>query len=214
MTYQMHVLVKFFLLVSIAILLAYASLFLQLVLFVVLVTAAICSNVKTFFRMLRRIRWLLLILLIIYAYSTPGEYLKYLPITLSPSYEGIRSGLLQAAKIITVIAVLSMLLSTTTKDVLIGGIYQLLRPFAIFNIDAKKIAVRTWLTMYYVESQEIRKHQSNSIHQLMEDVGLHDSEKSEKLIEEITITVAPLTRLDLFVVLTTLVSLYWYYFLK
>jgi energy-coupling factor transporter transmembrane protein EcfT len=213
MTYQMHVLVKLLLLVCLAIVLAHVNILEQTILFLTMVVMAALNNFNYFVNMIRRIRWLLLVLVVIYAFSTPGEYVKFWPIEFSPSYEGIRAGLLQAAKIITVIALLSIWLSTTNKDVLMGGFYQLLRPLRILKIDAEQFAVRLWLTMHYVETQDFKKYKKLSASQVMQDFGLQDATKQDSLIEDVTITTYPLAKLDIFLIVLALSTL-GYYFIK
>jgi energy-coupling factor transporter transmembrane protein EcfT len=206
----MHVLIKFFLLISLAITLTHLSINYQIVLFVFLVTGAVLSHLKSFSNMLRRVRWLILILLVIYAFSTPGEYVSGFPVELSPSYEGIRAGIMQVVKIIIMLAALSILLTTTPREILIGGIYQLLRPFGIFKVDAKKFAVRIWLTMHYVESQTLKTRQKLSTSQVLEAIDLDDINDSMHTMPEITISIMPFTKLDIILIAFVLTLFYFF----
>jgi len=209
----MHVLVKLLLLVCLAFVLAHVDILEQVILFVAMLVMASLNNVKYYMNMIRRIRWLLLILIVIYAFSIPGEYVKYWPVEFSPSYEGIRAGLLQAMKIMTVIALLSIWLSTTTKDVLIGGFYQLLSPLGILKIDAKRFAVRLWLTLHYVEIQDFKKYKKFSANQVMEGFGFQEAGRQETLIEEVTISTFPLLKLDMLIIVLAVITIS-YYFIK
>ena len=60
-----------------------------------------------FWRMLRRTRWLLLTLLLVFALTTPGEYLPNWPYEIGPTYEGLYSGAIQAGRLTAMIAGLS-----------------------------------------------------------------------------------------------------------
>lgn len=209
MAYQMHVLVKFLLLLSLAVALTQLAVTYQIVLFVFMVTGAVLSHLKSFSNMLRRVRWLMIILLIIYAFSTPGEYVRGFPIWFSPSYEGIQAGLMQTVKIMIMLSALSVLLTTTSRELLIGGIYQLLSPFSMLKVDAKRFAVRIWLTMHYVESHASKTQQKISPSQTLEEIALHDANEDKNIMREITISTMPFTKLDIVLMIIMLILFYF-----
>ncbi|HEY7986494.1 MAG TPA: CbiQ family ECF transporter T component [Methylophilaceae bacterium] len=105
-----------------------------------------------FIKLLRRARWLLLSILLIYAFATPGEYVPGMPVSIAPTYEGLRSGALQAMRLITMLAALAWLLAGCTREQLMSGIYTLLLPFKPLGANPERFAVRLWLTLYYVEN--------------------------------------------------------------
>lgn len=129
------------------------------------------SAFAEFLRLLKRVRYILLFLLIVYAYNTPGEYVAGWYFSTAPSYEGIRAGLEQMLRLAAILAGLALLLATTAREQLIAGLYFLARPFKLVGFDPERFAVRLWLTLYYVE-HGMKNRQHNSIHQLMklEDV--------------------------------------------
>lgn len=150
----MHVLVKLVCLVLLALTLSYAQ-HNQFVCLVGLLTCiAFVSFSQDFTRMLRRVRWLLVILVIIYAFSTPGEYIVHSKFPLRPTYEGLIAALTQMLTIVAMLASLTLVLSTTPRAKLIGGLYQILFPLKWVGIKVEKFAVRTWLTLHYVESRQ------------------------------------------------------------
>ena len=57
---------------------------------------------KTFIYAVRRMRWLFLSLLMIYAFGTPGELIPLFPVNFSPTFEGLQSGLLQIEKLLII----------------------------------------------------------------------------------------------------------------
>jgi energy-coupling factor transport system permease protein len=122
---------------------------------------------RDFRLLLRRARWLLLSLLLIYAFATPGEFVPGLPEWLSPTYEGLHSGLLQALRLVIMLAALACLLATGSRETWISGIYALLRPLALFGVSPERFAVRLWLTLHYVENapsgmvKKLREHHWN-----------------------------------------------------
>jgi energy-coupling factor transporter transmembrane protein EcfT len=131
-----------------------------------------------FWRLLRRARWLLFFLLLIFAFNTPGEYVKQWPLDVEqafiPSYEGLSAGLLQAAKLCIMLAGLSLLLVTTNRENLIAGFYLLATPLRMLKLSPERFAARLWLTLHYVEQAPkagvekngVRHHISDRISEL------------------------------------------------
>jgi len=106
---------------------------------------------KDFLRLFKRARWLLVSLLLIYAFATPGELVPGWPELMAPTYEGLHSGLTQALRLVVMLAALACLLATGGREIWISGIYTLIRPLALFGLSAERFAVRLWLTLHYVE---------------------------------------------------------------
>lgn len=107
---------------------------------------------RIFLQLLKRARWLMLSLLLIYTLATPGEYLPGWPDCCAPTYEGVQQGGLQALRLLLMLSALSLVLSKTTREGLIAGIMVWLRPFKPFGISSSRFAVRLWLTLHYVEN--------------------------------------------------------------
>lgn len=102
-------------------------------------------------RMLLRSRWLLLTLLLIFSFTTPGEYVRGWSTAIAPTYEGVIMGLLQAGRLIVMLAGLALLLGSTGREALMSGIYLLLQPLQVLGISPARFAARLWLTLHYVE---------------------------------------------------------------
>lgn len=116
-----------------------------LLLMVILIQAA------DFWLLLRRARWLLISVVLIFAYATPGEYINGLPESLAPTFEGLHAGGIQALRLVVMLAALSVLLATTDRAEIMAGIYQLSLPLSILKISPERFAARLWLTLHYVE---------------------------------------------------------------
>ncbi|WP_286162421.1 CbiQ family ECF transporter T component [Methylobacillus flagellatus] len=110
-----------------------------------------------FVSMLRRSRLLLLSLLLIYAWTTPGEYLPGWPLWLAPSYEGLAAGGLQLLRLALMLAALSLLLQTTSREQFIAGLLQLASPLRFIGLDPQRFAARLWLTLHYLEQMPPRQ---------------------------------------------------------
>lgn len=100
-------------------------------------------------RLLRRVRWILISLLAIYAFETPGETL----FSHGPTWEGLASGGLQAWRIVLTIALLAFLQTSTSREMMLSGIHTLLTPLRRW-IDVERIAVRLLLTLHYAEEKQ------------------------------------------------------------
>lgn len=114
--------------------------------------AALALSHRRFFTLLRRTRWIMLSLLIIYGYVTPGTALWAHLGALSPTHEGLIGGLLQLGRLVFALAGLAVLLGMLAREQLMGGIYVLASPLRLFGISAERIAVRLALTLQYAES--------------------------------------------------------------
>jgi energy-coupling factor transporter transmembrane protein EcfT len=102
-------------------------------------------------RLLRRTRWLLAVLLLAYAYTLPGTPLWPSLGWASPSVEGLQQGALRAGRLVLMLAGLAVLLAYTSRPRLIYGLYALARPLTWLGFDRRAFAVRLGLTMDYVE---------------------------------------------------------------
>jgi len=106
------------------------------------------------FRLIWRTRWLLMVLLFGYAYSMPGESV-WLPLgAAAPSWEGLRHGLEQAARLLVLLLWLDLLVLRLSSEALLSGLYQLLRPLALLGADPSRIALRLGLTLRAIEGLE------------------------------------------------------------
>ncbi len=102
--------------------------------------------------LLRRTRWIMLSLLLVYGYVTPGESLWTQIGLFSPTQQGLLDGLLQLSRLVSMLAALSVLLAVLPRERLVGGLYTLARPLAWVGLSRERLAVRLALTLHYAES--------------------------------------------------------------
>lgn len=102
--------------------------------------------------LLRRTRWIMLSLLFIYAYATPGMAVLPPLAQFSPTQEGLADGLLQLGRLVFALAGLSILLSMLPQRQLINGLYVLGYPLRYVRLSRERMAVRLALTLHYAES--------------------------------------------------------------
>lgn len=102
-------------------------------------------------RMLSRLRWFLLSLLIVYGWFTPGNPLFGAEggrfAAMWPSREGLMEGLLRAALLAAIVAGANLLLRTTAREQMLLAVYGLTRPLALFGVSRERVAVRMVLVI-------------------------------------------------------------------
>lgn len=133
------------------------------------IVVALSGCRQLFLGMLRRSKWLLLTVLLIFSFSTPGQYVHGWPVEFAPTYEGFESGAMQLMRLITMLAGLSVLLRATRQDALMAGIYTLLRPLGECGLPVERFTARLWLTLDYVE----RTPENSASRWLMQDFADH-----------------------------------------
>ena len=127
---------------------------------------------QTYFRLLKRLKWIFIVTLLVFSFNTPGEHLMGWPFNISPSYEGLSAAITQVIRLALMLAVISHLLATHTRERLIAGLYYLLQPFAYFHLDVRRFAARLWLTLHYVE---VSQQQDKSDITTQKQAGFFDS---------------------------------------
>ena len=105
-----------------------------------------------FIRVVKRMKWLFFSIFIIYAFSTPGEYVSSMPSSIAPTIEGCVLSSLQVAKLLIALATLNILFATSTKEQLMSGLHLLLSPLSLFRLNITKFTARLLLTLDYVEA--------------------------------------------------------------
>lgn len=119
----------------------------------VLVSTAFCA--ARFFQLLRRTRWILFSLVVIYSYTGQGTPLWPALGMLSPSIDGMADGFMQLLRLISVLSTLSILLNFLPQAQLVAGLYTLTRPFAFLGLSCERFAVRLALTLRYIEGARL-----------------------------------------------------------
>ena len=111
-------------------------------------------------RLVKRIRFILLAIFILFAWFTPGEaIMTYWP-SVSPTREGMMLAVEHAGRVLVVVFCVALLLQALPPQRLVGALYALLRPFECVGFPAGKVAVRTLLVLKLVESDRPRKWQT------------------------------------------------------
>jgi energy-coupling factor transport system permease protein len=145
----------------------------------VFIAAFVLSKHK-FIQLIRRTRWVMFSLLIIYSYTTPGQPLFEVLGIFSPSQEGMMDGVLQLTRLLSALAALAILLERLDRPQLIAGLYTLFAPMQWLGLSRERLAVRLALTLHYAELAMLRRTDTwqDSLRSLFEPHG-----ESTKYIE-------------------------------
>lgn len=166
----MHPFVKILLFVMVLLLTSAASSWHLGFMSIVLLVITLVKH-KKFIRVLVRMRWLLMTIVLIYAWSTPGELIPISPLYLAPSYEGLLLGINQLARVLIALSALHLLLSAHGKQEMIAGLYLWLLPFKYLGLNVTRFAARLMLTLHYVEAlaeQDKRQFNFSALHRAFE----------------------------------------------
>jgi energy-coupling factor transporter transmembrane protein EcfT len=100
-------------------------------------------------RILRRSRWLLLSMLLLFGWMTPGTILPGVP---GATQEGLLLAAENVARLMIAIATVSVLLAILAPEALVSGMRSLLVPLAGLGGFRDRLAVRLMLTLEAVEA--------------------------------------------------------------
>jgi len=124
--------------------------------FILILLGAVVVSRHKLFLLLHRTRWIMLSLLLIYAYSTPGQLLFDALDWFSPSQEGLADGAVQLMRLLAALAGLAILLERLHRQQLIAGLYSLFAPLQWLGMSRERLAVRLALTLHYAEAAMLR----------------------------------------------------------
>lgn len=111
--------------------------------------AVAVAPAAAFLSALRRLRWLLLALLAVFGYATPGAPVIPALDLYSPTREGLAAGLTQVWRIALVVALLLGATGGMERRRLLSGLYALIAPLARFGVAVERVSVRLSLTLDY-----------------------------------------------------------------
>ncbi len=104
---------------------------------------------RHFLIILRRSRWLLLTMLVLFGWMTPGTPIPVLPMA---TQEGLGLAAEHIARLLLAIATVAVLLSCLSTVELVSGLRTLLAPLAPLRGFRDRLAVRLMLTLEEVEN--------------------------------------------------------------
>lgn len=108
--------------------------------------------------LLKRTRWLLISLVLLFSLGTPGIFVFPSLGSLGPTREGLLFGVEHLLRLLFLVATLAILLQSTGVDGLVSGLYGMIRPLTWLGLDRARIAVRLLLVLQYVEASHPGRH--------------------------------------------------------
>jgi len=118
-------------------------------LLLIISSLAFCLAARRSWQLLWRTRWLLLSLLLLFLFATPGEYLPGMAGQLGVTLEGLVQGGEQIGRLLILLLSLALLHEHLGNQGLMTGLYWLLQPFAWRDVTV----VRLMLVLEYVEEK-------------------------------------------------------------
>lgn len=118
----------------------------------VLVVAAFLWAPQRARRLVRRVRLLLLVLVVLFAFFTPGEALLPFLGSAGPTREGASMAAVHCSQLLIVVLLVALLLELTDEKALVSGLMILARPFVFLGLPVERLAVRLLLVFRYVET--------------------------------------------------------------
>ncbi len=104
-------------------------------------------------RLVRRVRMLLLAIIVLFAWFTPGTRVWVDFPSVSPTLEGSMLAFEHAGRVVAVVLCVALLMQHLSASRLVGALYALLQPFERVGLPAGRIAVRTLLVLEFVEGK-------------------------------------------------------------
>lgn len=117
----------------------------------VLIVLAMRLCAEQMWSLMRRTRWIMIVLLFIYAYTTPGAAVFMQFGSLSPTWEGLSDGGTQLGRLLSVLAGLAILLALLPQARLISGLFSLMYPLRWLGLSRERFSVRLALTLENAE---------------------------------------------------------------
>lgn len=112
-----------------------------------LVIACLLRSRREWLRVMRRLRYLLLVLLILFAWQTPGELVWPSLGALSPSLDGCRLAAESATRIVCVASIVALMLHALSPREWVGGLFSLAYSLKFLGAAPERFAVRLQLVL-------------------------------------------------------------------
>jgi energy-coupling factor transporter transmembrane protein EcfT len=165
---KLHIINRFVSVILIAIMIAFVSMQKQFFIAILMILFALMITSQPFLKSIRKLKWMLLVLFLIFSFNTPGRYIYNWPVSFSPTYEGLLHGSLQAFKITAMLATLHLFLLNLPHEKLVGGLFQLAKPLRIVGFPAERFAARLGLTLQYVKELQSQENSFTSLFQALQ----------------------------------------------
>lgn len=117
-------------------------------------------HLSVIFRLVVRLRWFFLSILVLYTWFTPALPGEPLQGGISSLMPGLIAGSERILALVIIVGYAGLLLLFSSRDEIIGGIYTLLTPMKWLGIEPERLAVRLGLVLGYVPGFEAMQKQA------------------------------------------------------
>jgi len=107
-------------------------------------------------RLMRRMRWFWLSIILLYTLMTPGGGQSFIVAGLELSFGGLLLGLERCLALATVLLFFALLIHTTPQSQLQGALFWLLQPLRRVGLPANQISIRIALTLQKIHEMQTR----------------------------------------------------------
>jgi hypothetical protein len=121
----------------------------------VLLIAALGLARANWFRLLRRLRYIVLALLVLFAWQTPGIMVLPGLGMFSPTWDGLRAAIEPVTRLMAVVSVVALMLHYLTTESWVSSLYVLVRPLRFLGVEPERFAIRLRLVLDYVGQREL-----------------------------------------------------------
>jgi energy-coupling factor transport system permease protein len=97
--------------------------------------------------LLRRLRWLLISMLAVYGWFTPGTALWPALGMAAPTLEGLSEGLLRATALLLIALAAQLLITSIARPQLLAALYWFAQPLRLLGLSRERLALRLVLTL-------------------------------------------------------------------
>jgi len=108
------------------------------------------EHFAAWWRAVWRIRWLLLAILILYLWFTPGQPVFDHPHIYAPSWQGVQLGGFRCAVLLLLLGAVQLLLGSLQRDQLVAALIWVTQPFAWLGLNTAVFARRLALCLEWV----------------------------------------------------------------
>lgn len=109
-------------------------------------------SLQPMFRMIAKLRWLILSIIIIYLFFTPGDPLLPELLGDAASLQGLVAGSYRVSVLLLMVMAVSVILQSTDKEQLVAALLWIFSPAERLGFSLERLAVRLVLTMEAVDT--------------------------------------------------------------
>lgn len=130
------------------------ALWLVSVVIIVLILALVAGR-KKLGAVIRRLRYILIAVIVLFAWQTPGVLIVPVLGMFSPTYDGLLLALDSTARLLATAAVVAVMLEKLSTAQWVSSLYVLIAPLRIAGVSPERFAVRLRLVLDYVDMRNL-----------------------------------------------------------